>query len=84
LPQALGQRIFIRSFYKLSLELNQEGLVEELKVPFGGIWGGFSRKMDCADREKIKSKSKDLDKGNGKSRVELKIKLANLKVIVYL
>ena len=66
------------------MELNQEGLVEELKVPFGGIWGRFSRKMDCGDREKIKSKYKDLDKRKGKGRVDLKIKLANLKVIVYL
>jgi hypothetical protein len=41
-------------------------------------------KMDCADREKIKSNYKDLDKREGKRRVELKIKLANLKIIVYL
>ena len=51
------------------MELNQEGLVEELKVPFWERWGGFSRKINCADREKIESKYKDLNKGEGKSRI---------------
>ena len=55
-----------------------------MKVPFGGIWGRFSRKMDCAGSEKIESNYKNLDKGKGKGRIELKIKLAYLKVIVYL
>jgi hypothetical protein len=59
-------------------------LVEELKVPFGGIWGRFSRKMDCAGSEKIESNYKNLDKRKSKVRVDLKIKLANLKIIVYL
>jgi hypothetical protein len=66
------------------LELNQEGLVEELKIPFGNWWTMFRRKIYLLNVKKVNFKNKSLKKRKDKGRAELKLNLANLKIIVYL
>jgi len=69
---------------KLTLELNQEGLVEELKIPFGNWWTMFRRKIYLLDAKKVNFKNKSLKRGKNIGRAELKLNLDNLKIIVYL
>jgi hypothetical protein len=66
------------------LELNQEGLVEEVKIPFVNWWTMFRRKIYLLNVKKVNFKNKNLKKGKDKGRAELKLNLANLKIIVYL
>jgi hypothetical protein len=48
------------------LELNQEGLVKELKVPFGYRWAVFGRENYLLNAKKVSFKNKNLKKGKGK------------------
>jgi hypothetical protein len=48
------------------LELNQKGLVEQLKVPFGYRWTEFGRENYLLNIEKVTFKNKNLKKGKGK------------------
>jgi hypothetical protein len=55
-----------------------------LKIPFGNWWTMFRRKIYLLNVKKVNFKNKNLKKGKDKGRAELKLNLANLKIIVYL
>ena len=55
-----------------------------MKIPFGNWWTMFRRKIYLLNVKKVNFKNKSLKKRKDKGWAELKLNLANFKIIVYL